>query len=170
VTWLSQNQGWMAEHELAMIEHLARLAPLGPFLELGTWKGLSTSAIASVGAVVCVDTFQGTRGEGCEGIDTFADFLQNMDSVGLRHRVIVLRCSTDEAIRLLHGTRFSLGLVDADHHSEQVSRDLAGVWDLLVSGGFLLADDVTVYETVAEAWKPYPERGRVGKLAWAVKP
>lgn len=142
--FLPQDQGWMSVEELRFLRHIATGASAngGFALELGTYKGLSTSALAQGAVTICVDTFTGTPGESTGGQDTFAAFLANMEKVGLRSSVVVLRTTTGVALQLLRGTPIGCALVDASHQEQDALADMEGAWDLLMPGGTLLVDDL----------------------------
>jgi len=143
--YLPLSEGWMSTPELDGLRAEAwRQTRNGRFhaLELGVWKGLATSALTLASPlVICVDTFTGTPGEPCEGTDTFLDFTRNMRSLD-RHNFVVLRTTTDDALLELLGTP-GIGtiLVDADHATAQVARDLRGAWRLLETDGTMFVDD-----------------------------
>ena len=71
-------RGWMDPPELVLLNALARSAPPGPILEVGSYEGLSTLALLQTGRpVTCVDTWKGSPSEG-EVRDHYPDFCSNL--------------------------------------------------------------------------------------------
>lgn len=144
----------MSDRQLAFIEHLAKKAPLRRFLEIGVFKGVTTSILAQVGETVAIDWFQGnyeaarrpeTPSE-LEVIDRRSGFLEALDSVGVRDRVTVLEGSSHDILPRLRGNRFGLAIVDADHSEAGAYADIRDTWPLVAPGGFLVLDDFSLAE------------------------
>lgn len=85
--------GWMAETELEWLYQTAQKLPLGTLVvEVGSWLGRSTAAIALGGAgkirLVCIDTWKGqpnlveTEHKLAKEIDLKAQFVTHMQYVG----------------------------------------------------------------------------------------
>lgn len=179
--FLPQDQGWMSVEELEALRALAlsTFAVPGRVVELGVWKGLSTSALATAlhfqEKVVCVDTFEGTKGEPCEGVNTYEQFRLNAFRLRFDRQVELHVQTTACALAELHrrGERVRFALVDADHSTEAVRADTIGVAKLLSPGGIVAFDDVTTI-TVADALEQLGllrQLRLVGdKLGWVRRP
>jgi predicted O-methyltransferase YrrM len=176
-------EGWMSDEEMHAIYELAIGLPeeMGILLEVGSWKGRSASALALASPVICVDTFNGVLAESKEEAEkksvtneTFGAFMKNIDSVGLRHRVIVLRGDSKSILPTLKGTQIRLALIDGSHDYEDVKVDIENVWALLSDGAFLIMDDYD-WPGVRKACDEFSEKtGSIfqhvtGKLATTIK-
>uniref|UniRef100_A0A6M3KED7 Putative methyltransferase n=1 Tax=viral metagenome TaxID=1070528 RepID=A0A6M3KED7_9ZZZZ len=86
--------GWMAEPELEWLWHIAsKLPPNSLVVEIGSWLGRSTGAIALGGAgklrIVCIDTWKGqpdlvdSDHKLAKEIDLKAQFVTHMQYLGL---------------------------------------------------------------------------------------
>ncbi len=120
-------EGWMTEAELVWLHGMASFA--GSVLEVGTWKGRSTAALASgcAGRVMTVDRFGGplyessTYRPGAEGVDVFAVATENLSSFP---NVEILKMSSADAALELAGEKFDMVFIDGDHSEEAVRSDL----------------------------------------------
>jgi predicted O-methyltransferase YrrM len=178
MAYLPQDQGWMSEGELAALERWALIETAslpGVILELGSYRGLSTSALTLGGTVVCVDTWDGRAlDRPGEGNGSYEAFLGNMRRLGRMDRVVALRMPTQEALKILRGTAVRLALIDADHSEAAVYADAVGVWELLVPCGMVAFDDANRPGVRAALDRLAKEKGldvkrATGKLAWVRK-
>lgn len=150
-TFVPDAEGWVKDDEMAALYEMAIGLPeeMGILLEIGSYKGRSTSALALAGHVVCIDTFNNdvipsdTKWDEriVPGKDTLPAFLSNMESVGLRHRVVVLRGKSDDVMPMLRGTQVRVAFIDGAHDYTSVFRDITNAWELLTEGGFVVIDD-----------------------------
>ena len=135
--------GWMWNWELLYLYSLAsRLrddGTVGDLLEVGSYRGLSASALGQAGNLTCVDTFRG--GEDLPNSDSRVDFNVAMRTMGLTPRVFEGR-SQDVLENLVKwGELYRLVFIDGSHEYLNVKRDLELGWELLSPGGALVADD-----------------------------
>jgi predicted O-methyltransferase YrrM len=184
-TYLPGSEGWMTPSELDSLYEAAeetRGLP-GGLLELGSYKGLSTSALALSGPVTCVDSF---GGDPDSPASTRQDFERNMRSLGRWDLVTLVPRTTREGLAQLSaaGFRARLVLVDASHEEEDARLDMAESWPLIVPGGLLFVDDLDnryapgahpgVHAAAARFERDhgvrFEKRGEWAKLAFAVKP
>lgn len=98
---------------------LAELAEGKKVLEIGSWKGRSTIALASVAkSVVTVDWHEGDFYAGHE--DTLPALRENLRKYGMDNVEVVVGRIEDVATDL--DTDFDLVFIDADHSQESASR------------------------------------------------
>lgn len=150
-------QGWCEFAAGVALYQLARVhAPIPVAVELGVWKGRSLSWLAfgvqdrddGPGEVYGVDTWTGTPGENAHttllsgyGQDQlYEEFLQNVQSLGLTN-VTPIRASTVDASTAW--TR-PIGVlsIDAGHEYLDVRSDFERWSPWVISGGFIIFDDV----------------------------
>jgi predicted O-methyltransferase YrrM len=99
-------------------------------LEIGSWKGLSTSIIARyTNLLYCVDTWQGAQNEPAMAqeaskVDVFAQFKANMQALGLDNKVRPLVMTSDDAFQIVKDGELNFIFIDGDHSYEQVKQDL----------------------------------------------
>ncbi len=106
-------------------------------LEIGTWKGRSTAALAEgcQGLVFTVDQFGGplyetaTYRAGARDCDVFAVATENLSGFD---NVTILKMSSREAALELAGQSFEMIFIDGDH-AEDAVRDDIELWTPFVS-------------------------------------
>lgn len=144
--------GFMTEPELTWLANTA--ANKHMILEVGSWKGRSTRAIAdnTTGIIVAVDTFAGTENEGDahkEAFENGPDYIFNLFKSNLNpyikeEKVIPIRSnSMDAAITIWekYGSVFDMIFIDADHRSPGVDNDIKAYMPLLKDKGIFCGHD-----------------------------
>jgi SAM-dependent methyltransferase len=135
------DQGWMTDVEIAAIVGYAFLnLARGDLLEIGCFKGRTSSGLTRAGRLTVVDTFLGSREhqEELQGRSFRKDFDANMYGAT---DVTVLEGDSHQILPRLPAGGFRLILVDASHEYEDVLRDLRDSWRLLSMNGYLFVDD-----------------------------
>jgi predicted O-methyltransferase YrrM len=136
--WLSDAQG------RALFRAAAATTGRGAIVEIGSWKGRSTTWLAS-GArlagrrVYAIDPHR--RSREYPGVETEHEFLANLARNGLTAVVEPLVMSSEEAAARIAGP-VELLFIDGDHSYEAVRRD-AELWlPRLIDGGTVMFHDV----------------------------
>lgn len=169
-----------SDKELAFIEKLAKEAPLKKYLEIGVYKGTTTTLLAQYGVTIAVDWFAGNPESNFEGwtaaeeekSDRLQGFLKSVQRMNLLGSVVVLSGKSDDVLPFLSSNKFGLVLVDANHSEEFAYRDIANTWDTIAEGGWLLLDDFTSFgeRRVAEAWARFAkERGLESLVLYSIE-
>lgn len=117
----------------------------GVIVEIGSWKGKSTAALALGAAkahqesVYAIDPHKILPEEGyLEG--TQAEFLANIERVGVQSRVVPMMMTSEEAARDWHRP-IRLLWIDGDHRYESTKLDFS-LWEAhLIEGGILAMHD-----------------------------
>jgi predicted O-methyltransferase YrrM len=132
-------------------ETLARLAAGGSALEIGSYFGRSTIAMASCARVVhAVDPHDGGPDE---QRSTLEPFLANLERYGVRDRVVVHVGLSVDVVPRLEPATFDVVFVDAMHQRPEVDRDLALAARRLAPGAALALHDYGVEGVmVGETW------------------
>lgn len=175
-----QIDGWLTDREAGALFDLAATST-GPIVEIGSWRGRSTSALAlgsMAGAnqpVIAIDSFIGVPpsdrpsatgwkpGWGSSG----ADILRaNLNSIGINGLVrIVPKASAEAAPEIPEcGVLF----VDGGHDYETVRRDLDLYLPKVAAGGFVMLHDcddgdLGVVQAADECLMAYPQDWRAVK-------
>jgi predicted O-methyltransferase YrrM len=143
--------GWFSEDEGRWYARFARSLRGGTFVEVGSWKGRSTSFVGPVCAsngtrLVCVDHWKGSRDRlACRYDDALAledverTFRTNMRALGLAVDVI-------KEPSIVAATYFALASVDrvfldGSHDGASVTEDLVAWVPRLKAGGILAGHD-----------------------------
>jgi len=152
-------QGWMRPQELEWLFNMARmLAPKSTWLEVGTWKGKSYSAVAlgmaEGSTVIGVDTFKGTENKletACReatlpGDRIFTAFQAQRDFVqelvpGVNLEWI--RGDSVEAAELVEDQSLDVCFIDGDHRFDPFMEDLRAWNPKVKRGGVLCGHDYT---------------------------
>jgi predicted O-methyltransferase YrrM len=140
--------GWFSEDEGRWYARFARALAGGTFVEIGSWKGRSTSFVGPVcnangTRLVCVDHWGGSRDrlaaryEAALAVeDVEATFRANMAALGIAVDVIA-EPSTVAAARFADGSVERVFL-DGSHDGASVAEDLA-VWSAKLRADGILA-------------------------------
>ena len=141
----SRAPGWIfAEDVLSAVTYaecarLAELARGARVLEVGSYYGRSTVALASVStAVHAVDPHEGGPSDATRTLD---DFLANLDRYGVRDRVVVHVGRSTQVLPMFRDGGFSLVFIDAMHQRPDVDVDLVLSARCLEPGGCLALHD-----------------------------
>jgi predicted O-methyltransferase YrrM len=135
--WLSEAQG------RALFDAAAAATGAGVIVEIGSWKGRSTTWLAS-GArlaaqrVYAIDPHRGSRED--PAADTLKEFRDNLARNGLTDAVEPMVMTSEEAAARIPGP-IELLFIDGDHSYEGVRRD-AELWlPRLMNGGIVMFHD-----------------------------
>lgn len=152
-TW-DQIKGFFSLAEaIAMQLVVKHLPPNSVLVELGSFQGRSSVAIAAVlpesSVLHCIDFFEGTilspgqvRPPMEEVVKMNVDaFTKNIEAFGVKDKVKLHISPTTAAAKLFAPESIDLLFIDADHSYEGVVADLQHWYPKLKSGGFLLCDD-----------------------------
>jgi predicted O-methyltransferase YrrM len=146
---------WLFAHEIASavtLDESRRLAALAEgklALEVGSWFGRSTVALASTAeAVHCIDWHRGETialdGSYREpALDSLVGWRDNIARYGLLDRVVLHMGTTKQVCPALMPQHFDLVFVDADHTYEGVCADIAFTMPLLKPDGIMCFHDFT---------------------------
>jgi len=141
--WLRDEEAWQlhkAARSLARHEHAPKV------VEIGSWKGRSTVALAlglpvgGAGRVFAIDPHTGSREHRVDAnaVDTFAGFRANLKRAGVEDRVTPIRDSSLAARSLFEDATVPLLFVDGSHEYEDVSADIAA-WQTALTDGAVVA-------------------------------
>ena len=129
--------GYMSNAEL---EHLVNEAVNVDFaIEVGSWKGKSSTVLSAAGKLTCVDQFEGMldgHGKKIDGV--FMEFLKNMDSFP---NVSYLKGDSAELSANFPEECADLILIDGAHDYETEKKDIQSYWSKLKVGGKMLVHD-----------------------------
>jgi hypothetical protein len=123
-------------------------------VEIGSWKGLSTSILARTvvdynGSVFAVDHWMGSEGvphhEVAKVVDIFYVFKSNLISLGLWDVVYPLVMDSQTASKIFTDGIVDLVFIDADHRYESVRKDILSWLPKLRIGGILCGHDCEGY-------------------------
>jgi predicted O-methyltransferase YrrM len=145
-------QGW-SDHLVPFYEHMVRTSQSGAtFIEVGAWRGRSTSYMAveilNSGKNIffyTVDTWKGSEEHAIQFFSEvttdglYNDFLKNIEPV--RHLVAPIRMASVEAASLFEDESFDLVVLDGDHSYEGLSADIQAWWPKVKPGGIMAGDD-----------------------------
>lgn len=146
-------QGWMEPEELGWLAITA--AGCKKIIEVGSWKGRSTKAIAisTPGVVYCVDTWEGAESERLDsqrealdlGFDVmFGIFRENLSPEIAAGKVVPVVSESHLALKRLldiTGGNVDMVFLDGDHEYDAVKRDIALYRQLVRPGGILCGHD-----------------------------
>lgn len=150
-------EGWMTREELLWLSHEAASRKL--IIEVGSWKGRSTTALcgSTPGVVYAVDTWEGGEGfydpylkrdGGPDAI--FRMFRENMASEICQNKCVCFRMKSDDAARyfLETGVRADMVFIDGNHWRPHIDNDIKNYRALLAAGGLLCGHDYSMATNV----------------------
>lgn len=146
----SKIQGWMSWEELAYLAGRAKEA--STIVELGSWKGRSTKAMALMtkGRIYAVDSWRGSTNGDATGVEADARGPATIkgeffDNVATPHtNVIATDCEhafAGTALKAIAG-EVDFAFLDGDHAYEHIKRDILTALDLMTPGGLLSGHDL----------------------------
>lgn len=150
-------QGWFGiNNQRGLQDAISKVAKNGmKVLEVGSWKGLSSSIIAKSiqkynGTLYCVDTWEGALDvqqhiEEVKKKSILNTFLNNMKILGFSDMVKCLKMTSFEAGDLLQNEQFDLVFVDALHNYSFINTDLEKFIPKVKKGGIICGDDCEDY-------------------------
>lgn len=149
--WLSEverTEGWLSLREARMLHDAALTVHSGPILavEIGSWKGRSTIAIASGlkergGTLLAIDPHTGSREHQPHFIGTYDDFMRNIQQAGLEHVVRPIRSFSRDARSQVSDDTVSVLFIDGSHEYEDVLQDIVDWLPTLREGAVVAFND-----------------------------
>lgn len=151
---------------LIIVRTVAR--PKMQILEVGSWKGKSTSILAQVakmvdGTVYAVDHWNGSKDSWQEELvktkDVYGTFCNNMKLLGLDKTVQPIKMSSKKAMEQFDDKSMDMIFIDADHHYEAFKDDVNGWLPKIRNGGLLCGHDCSAhYPEMSDVMKGVIER------------
>lgn len=147
-------EGWMTEEELRVLREVASALKKPFVVEVGSWKGRSTIALAQAiapqgGKFFAVDTWQGTPSERttyhaeARYRDIYKQFCNNISAAAVDGVVVSCKMTSLEAANLFLGGSVDMVFLDGDHSQEAVTADIEAWWPKLKKGGLMMGHDYT---------------------------
>lgn len=177
VIGLTFTEEWFGEASQQALAQLCRLTEtaIGEIVEVGSWEGCSTIALANAAfpnVIHAVDTWRGSPGEVSEQLaaerDVYRTFLNNIE-IATGGNVAVHRCDWRDLFRDWQPPiRFMF--IDAEHSYREVHDNISIVLPLLSPGGIICGDDAhhpPVRQAVDEL---LPDAQSTATLWWWRKP
>jgi len=142
------TEDWFSEEsQAALVELYGLVADLdGDIIEVGSWEGKSTVALANACApakMYAVDTWLGSPGEVSAQLaaerDVYGTFVANIDAL-TEGNVVVCRMGW----RMFFATQrrpIRFLFIDAEHSYDEVRANIATALPLMVKGGVICGDD-----------------------------
>lgn len=155
-------------HNLTGLEGLLKhyVKPSMRIVEVGSWKGFSTSVILKCIAeledthLFCVDHWLGSKGTKQEekvvssGDTIYPAFLHNMFRLGYITRITPIRLPSVQAATLFPDEYIDFLFLDADHTYNPVKKDIEAWWPKLKAGGIFCGHDMEcLYKDLREDLK-----------------
>lgn len=128
--------GFLGEEELDFLMSLAKHAPEGYVVELGTFRGLGTAALCNVvddKKVVSIDSYETNRyGESGLGISR-----SNLESIGFSPHLI----KSDSSVVPSFIDRVALLFIDSEHTESRATKELDAWLPFLAKDGIVVLHD-----------------------------
>lgn len=165
-------QGWMTISELSWLVEIA--AGKGLVIEIGSWRGRSSVALAAAKRLACVDTFVDQPQETGTGEDILPDFLAAIGDD--RDHVSPIRGNVAdadfvEALEHEYGGEADMVFIDASHDEASVRRDIRTALRLVKPGGIVCGHDYSPVwpGVVAAVGDLFPGFQRAAESIWWAK-
>lgn len=166
---LSTVEGFLLDIQAFALMNLANEGPgCGAIVEIGSYKGRSTCALAMGSMSACrekvyaIDHFEGSpehqKGEYCETREivesgtTFHTFLRNIQQTGVASHVEPIQLPSAEAARQWSGP-IRLLFIDGDHSYDASKLDFDSWSPFVVPGGVIVFHDVGHFEGVTRFYR-----------------
>jgi predicted O-methyltransferase YrrM len=157
------------------------MAPQGPIVEIGSWKGRSTICLAGAaldaggGAVYAIDPFTGSEEHRSDGerVWTFDQFLRNINSAGVSNIITPIVAYSHDALPRVPGF-IAMIFIDGAHDYENVRQDYTDWLPKLMPGGMVAFHDATNWPGVKrlvheEIYGKLARLGHAGTVIYASK-
>lgn len=152
------TDGWLTDAEGMLLSELARNVGHGTIVEIGSWKGRSTTWLALGSAqgsrctVIAIDPHTGSEEHRADGVDsaTFGEFTANVERNGVAALVQPLLTTSSEAARDFDRP-IGLLFVDGAHDYASVSTDIANWRPKLQPGAAVAFHDMSA--SWPETWR-----------------
>jgi hypothetical protein len=175
--------GWMFPSELEWLKTKARESSL--ILEIGIWKGRSTSAICEGvsshpchdGKVIAVDNWSGSKIDpvnykelddpgGAETVEKIAR--ENLKSYLDSGILKILKMSSDNAFEVMQtlGYKPTMIFIDGDHDEDQVKKDICNALIVIENGGLLCGHDYQLYQIRSAVNEFLPDHSISDTIWW----
>jgi hypothetical protein len=157
-------EGWLEPEDSLKLYELGHLAP-GPFLEIGTYRGKSTTVLTSA-------LRDAGRHVEFYSLDIAAESLESaratLASRGLGRYVTLVHGSLTALFRAIPAFRPRFVFLDGDHSAEGLGRDLTSLEPRIPEGGLLLFHDFLDGRNNDPANKDYGIREAI-RESWVVR-
>ena len=151
-------EGWLGDQGVENLYRYTLKAPVSNVVELGSWKGRSTSCLAfaikdrNEGRVYAVDTWKGSS-EHQQALQSYADdqlyneFIKNITNLNLLDYIEPVKMDSIEASRKWPlNLKIGLLYIDASHEYLSVKQDFEFWSPLVATGGYIIFDDVPSWD------------------------
>lgn len=151
---ISKIEGFLTVNEGKLLYDLAKKVKGGVIVEIGSWKGRSTSCLAlgsKAGAgvkVYAIDPHTGSpeHQEAFKGnVWTFDIFNENMKSAGVNDVVVPILQIAHEASKIFN-QKISLIFIDGAHEYEDVRKDFEDWFSKVDDGGIIALHDTVGWD------------------------
>jgi len=161
--------GWMTITELSWLESQAAGKEL--VVEIGSWRGRSSVALAAAEKLVCVDTFVDQQQETGTGVDILPDFMAAIGDDSPKVTAIRGDVSDSDFVESLehtYGGEADVVFIDASHDEASVRRDIATAKRLIKDGGIICGHDFSYAwpGVMAAVIELFPGFQRAGESIW----
>lgn len=170
ITPATKIEGYMTDKELVALSIIASSSKI--FIEIGSWLGRSSNAIAESvkGVLFCIDTWNGTENEGdnhsqARGLDgdyAFRCFIRNNQKHIINNKIIPLRMNSENGLSVISELNIEPDVIfiDADHSYEAVKKDINMAKKTIKNGGFICGHDYSndwkgVKKAVSDSFSEY---------------
>lgn len=140
-------EGWLSQSEAELLFTCASNSASRNVIEIGSYKGRSTTALALGsqvnGQVFAIDPHTGDKTQVNAGlqIDTFNEFIENMNRLGLKQRVTSVRLTSQEAFVANNYAEVGVVFIDGWHDTDEVFHDISESAQFCTSLHTILIDD-----------------------------
>lgn len=142
-------QGWFGAPEAECYRELVKKVKDGKVVEIGCWKGLSTSYIGHFcnennTTLYAVDTFEGSASDESAGMAMKEDikkiFINNMKELGIQ--CVLIKGKSVEASKQFLDESIDVVMLDANHDYHNVHADVEAWWLKIKLGGWMCGHDI----------------------------
>jgi predicted O-methyltransferase YrrM len=178
---IKKLDGWLRDEEIKFLKRTSnKLRGFGDIVEIGSWKGKSTIAIASSirnskTMVYAIDHHKGSKEH--KNADTFAEFKKNVKDFGLEKNIVPLVMKSVVANKYWEKAPKAIEMlwIDGSHEYSDVKKDFL-LWNkYLIDGGIIALHDTFFWDgprkVVNEFIFPgnFKKIGFVGDITFATK-
>ena len=166
---IAQIEGWLSDEVAELLMSFAARVFKGVIVEVGSWKGKSTVAMALANPrvkIYAVDPFTGSQEHehlAASKVDTYSEFLENIQKYQVKEQITPLRMTSREALYEVKED-ISMVFIDGSHEYDDVKLDFDTWFPRLIPGGVILFHDSKWQGVKRVLWEEFYSQELLGPI------
>lgn len=166
---IASIEGWLSDEVAQLLMSFSARESSGAIVEVGSWKGKSTIAMALANPnrkIYAVDPFTGSQEHeylADEPVDTYSEFLSNIQKYNVHKQITTLRMTSQDAVNEVSDS-VSMIFIDGSHEYDDVKLDFDIWFPRLTPGGVILFHDSKWQGVKRVLWEDFYTQKCIGPI------